>query len=80
MSDALLTKREQARELLKDVFSQRDRITVADAVALAAASGISRGTLTKARKDIGATEVHNGPYPGYWQRPEPSTPTMGDAP
>lgn len=71
MDNTLLTKRELARKLLSEMFAKRRRVTIAEAAELAAQHGISRKTLTEARKDIGATEIHNGPHPGFWQAPEP---------
>lgn len=70
MDEALLTKRELARKLLRDMFANHKRVAIADAVRVATQRGISRKTLTEARKDIGATEIHNGPHPGFWQAPE----------
>lgn len=70
MDDSLLTKSELAEKLLREMFANSRRIVIADAVAEAARRGVSRKTLTNARKAIGATEVHNGPNPGFWQVPE----------
>jgi hypothetical protein len=70
MDDSLLTKRELAQKLLRDMFANHKRIAIADAVRAAAQRGISRRTLTKARAEMGATEVHNGPHPAFWQAPE----------
>jgi hypothetical protein len=72
MTDELLTKSELARKILRDMFAKRSRITIAEAVAAAAEAGIGRKTLTEARKAIGATEIHNGPHPGFWQAPRQS--------
>ena len=65
----MLTKRELAQKLLRDMFANHSRIAIADAVRAATQRGISRKTLTEARKAIGATEIHNGPHPGFWQAP-----------
>jgi hypothetical protein len=64
----LLTKREAARVLLLKLFSGRSRITIAEAVAAGAEEGISRRTLTRACKDLGVVEVHNGRYGAFWEK------------
>jgi hypothetical protein len=69
MDDSLLTKSELAQKLLREMFTNRNRVTIAEAASEAAKLGISRKTLTEARKAIGATEIHNGPHPGFWQAP-----------
>jgi hypothetical protein len=69
MDEALLTKYEVAEKLLREMFANHQRITIADAVREAARRGVSRRTLTKARTGIGATEIHNGPHPAFWQAP-----------
>jgi len=69
MDEALLTKAELAERLLLGIFASRERIPIAEAVAQAKQQGIGRKTLTEARKRVGATEIHNGPYPGFWQAP-----------
>ncbi len=66
----MLTKSELAQKILRELFADTPRITVADARAQAAKHGISTKTLTEARKAIGATEIHNGPHPGFWQAPK----------
>ncbi len=70
MDDSLLTKHELAQKLLREMFANHERITIAAAVREATRRGIGRKTLTEARKSIGATEVHNGPHPGFWQAPD----------
>lgn len=67
-----LTKREIAVAILRQEFAQRPRIAISEIVALAAERGVSRRTLTRACRDVGIHEVHNGPYGGFWERNEPS--------
>lgn len=69
MDDSLLTKKELAQKLLREMFAGSRRIPIAQAVLAAESRGIGRKTLTEARKAIGATEIHNGPHPGFWQAP-----------
>lgn len=70
MRDNVLTKRELAARLLTGMFTENRRIRIADAVEAARTDGISRKLLTAVRKDLGAVEVHNGPYPAFWELPE----------
>ena len=72
MTEELLTKSELARKLLRDMFAKRARVTIVEAVAAGREAGIGRKTMTEARKAIGATEIHNGPHPGFWQAPRQS--------
>lgn len=61
------TKREVGVELLREMFANQRRIAIADAVARAAELGVSRRTMMRACKDVGAHEVHNGPYGAFWE-------------
>jgi hypothetical protein len=63
------TKRELAAELLTDMFRDRTRVLIADAIARAAEQNISRRTLIRAKTDLGLREIHNGPYSGIWEWP-----------
>jgi hypothetical protein len=71
MDHTTMTKRELAAALLTEVFATRDRISIAEVVALGDDRGVSRRTLTRAAQDLGVTEIHNGPFPGFWERPTP---------
>lgn len=61
------TQMEIALEVLEGLFAESQRIAIKDAVAAAAKRGVSRTTLTRARKKLGAVEIHNGPYGGFWE-------------
>jgi N-formylglutamate amidohydrolase len=68
--NSTMTKREQAQAVLSSLFAGgRNRIPIAEAVQAASEVGVSRRTLTRAARDLGVTEVHNGPYPAYWELP-----------
>jgi len=62
------TKRELARELLTSRFAHRDRVAIAEVVTAASEIGVSRRTLSRAAKEIGVREIHNGPYGGFWEK------------
>jgi hypothetical protein len=65
--DSTKTKREIATDLLRDLFRDRTRIEIAEAVKRGAALGVSRRTLLRAGSELGVREVHNGPFPAFWQ-------------
>lgn len=62
------TKIELARDLLVELFSNRDRIEISEAVAAGAEIGVSRRTLQRACRERGVREIHNGPYGGFWEK------------
>lgn len=61
------TKREIAGRLLAELFTKRKRIAIAEAVEAGAAVGVSRRTLQRACRELGVKEVHNGPFPAFWE-------------
>lgn len=63
----LMTKREIAEAILKEMFAGRRRIPIAEARAAALARGVSYRTLYKASVLLGVQEVHNGRLPAFWQ-------------
>jgi hypothetical protein len=63
-----LTKREIARKLLGDLFTNRQRVPIAEAVAAGQKLDVSRRTLTRACSDLGIREIHNGPYGAFWEK------------
>jgi hypothetical protein len=65
-----LSQRELARRLLIDLFSERRRISVEQAVNASAELGVSRATLIRARGDLGLRTIRNGPLPAFWEAPE----------
>lgn len=68
MSADAQTKREIARDLLEVLFTGRDRVAIADALAAAGRAGVSRRTLQRAAAAAGVREVHNGPHGGFWEK------------
>ncbi len=65
-----VTKREAARALLTALFTERPRVSIAEAMEAAAERAISRRTMSRACRDLGITEVHNGRYGGIWAWPQ----------
>jgi hypothetical protein len=65
--DRTRTKLELAIALLQELFNCKQRIIINDAVAAAAERGVSRRTLIRASKILGATFVSNGNLPGFWE-------------
>lgn len=66
----LLTKREHARVILCQMFAENKRISIPSATEAGRDAGVSYSTMRRARIDLGAVEVRNGPYPGFWEMPE----------
>jgi hypothetical protein len=66
--NATMTKRETARSLLEELFRDRSRVPIAEAVEAGLERGVSRRTLTRACGDLGVTEIHNGPFGGFWEK------------
>jgi hypothetical protein len=64
----MLTKRELAGALLRDLFAYRERIPIAEVVAKGREIEVSRTTLIRACRDVGIREVHNGPFGGFWEK------------
>jgi hypothetical protein len=64
------TKREAARGLLTSLFRECPRILISEVMAAAAERDISRRTMTRACRDIGITEIHNGRNSGIWAWPQ----------
>lgn len=62
-----LTKREIAENILREAFKDTARQPIAEIVARGQRQGVSRRTLTRAAADLGIREVHNGPYPAFWE-------------
>lgn len=65
-----LTKRERALGLLGELFDDRQRIEIAEAVDRAAALGVSRRTLQRAAAELGIRAIHSGNDPGFWEVPK----------
>lgn len=63
----LETQFELATRLVRQLFANRTRITIAEAMALGHAHGVSRRTLIRASRTLGVREVHNGPKPAFWE-------------
>jgi hypothetical protein len=63
------TKREIADELLHEMFENSERVSIAEVVAEGKRRDVSRRTLLRAKQALGVIEIHNGPYPAFWQRP-----------
>jgi hypothetical protein len=63
-------KREIAADMVDEMFSDRPRITIADAVAHAAEHGVSRTTIGRAMASKGVRTIRNGRSGGIWARPE----------
>lgn len=66
--DETLTKREIGAAILRELFANRSRVPISEVVAAAQERGVSRRTLTRAGKELGITEIHNGPYGGFWTK------------
>lgn len=64
---SLETQFELAVRLVRQLFATRERITIAEAVELGQAHGVSRRTLIRASRSLGVREVHNGPKPAFWE-------------
>jgi hypothetical protein len=64
------TKRELADALLIELFADRKRIPIAEAVEAAAELDVSRRTLQRASAGLGLREVHNGRHGAYWETGE----------
>jgi hypothetical protein len=45
-------------------------VPIAEAVAAGHERDISRRTLTRAARALCIQEIHNGPFPAFWQWPE----------
>lgn len=65
----MLTQREIAHEVLAALFRTSTRVAIADAVEAGQARGVSRRTLRRAATELGVKEIHNGPAPGFWEKP-----------
>ena len=65
-----LTKREAARGLLASMFRERPRILIAEVMDAAAERAISLRTIQRACRDLGITEIHNGPHGAIWAWPQ----------
>jgi hypothetical protein len=65
----LLTKRELARVILRELFADgpRTRITIEEAVEAGRQRDVSRRTLSRAAKDLGVRDVQNGRSGGFWE-------------
>lgn len=63
------TKREAARGLLTALFRERPRILIAEVMKAAEERDISRRTMTRACRDLGVTEIHNGRNGAIWAWP-----------
>lgn len=64
------TKSEVAAELLRETFANQRRVLIVDVAAAGRELGVSRRTLSRAAREFGVREVHNGPYPAFWERPD----------
>jgi len=62
------TKREIARDLLQELFTDRDRIPIQEIVAVGQTRGVSRRTLTRACVDLNIGTVPNGPFGAFWEK------------
>ena len=71
MTNATLTQSERAQKLLNELFAERDRVLVSEVKVAAHAAGISFGTLSKARHQLGLEHIKNGPFPSFWGKPTP---------
>ena len=63
------TKRELGVEILRQAFTDRPRVAIAEIVATGRARDVSRRTLTRAARHLGIVEVHNGPFGAFWEKP-----------
>lgn len=61
------SKREIADELVDEMFSDRPRITIADASVFAAEHGVSRTTIGRAMAAAGIRTIRNGRHGGIWE-------------
>lgn len=64
-----LTQREIAHQVLDELFRNRERVSITEAVTAAAERGVSRRTLRRAATECGIREIHNGRIPGFWELP-----------
>ena len=67
------TKRELARELLREMFQNRRRIAIAEVYERGKEIDVSGRTLQRAKVELGIYEVHNGPQPAFWELGPPHT-------
>jgi hypothetical protein len=63
------TKRELAAEVLHELFRERRRIAIAEAVEAAGRLDVSKRTVQRAAHDLGVREVHNGSFGAFWELP-----------
>lgn len=68
-SMTLQTQREIAGALLTEALARESRVSIRAITAAGEERGVSRRTLTRAARDLGLKEIHNGPNPGFWEKP-----------
>lgn len=65
------TKREQAVSLLTELFRDKNRILISDAMVAAKERGLSRRTMLRGCAEMGITTISNGPFGGIWTTDAP---------
>jgi hypothetical protein len=63
------TQLEKAIRLLAELFRGRERIAIAEATTHGQVHGVSRRTMSRAARQLGVQEVHNGRLPAFWELP-----------
>lgn len=61
-------KREIAADLVDEIFSETQRVTIADALNIAGQHGVSKSTFGRAIASKGIKTIRNGRSGGIWER------------
>ena len=61
------TQYEASLRLLRELFADRQRVLVSEAMAVANEAGISRTTFIRAKKALDIRVIHNGTHGGFWE-------------